>query len=45
MISFHVKNDRTKEIKNEMERAMLTALEKCGEIEDGYATDSHKRDT
>ena len=40
MISFHVKNDRTKEIKNEMERAMLTALEKCGEIGEGYAKDN-----
>lgn len=27
MISFHVKNDRTKEIKSEMERALLAALE------------------
>lgn len=40
MISFHVKNDRTKEIKSEMERALLTALEKCGEIGEGYAKDN-----
>ena len=40
MISFHVKNDRTKEIKSEMERALLVALEKCGEIGEGYAKDN-----
>lgn len=40
MISLHVKNDRTKEIKSEMERALLAALEKCGEIGEGYAKDN-----